>query len=114
VKVYTGPQIDTLDTIDKNEKSVLNEEVKQLITFGEKETYVGLINQDMVNIFYAAATDLNTSGWKLLKKAKLESIANDKNIRYEGYCGPKIEKLESLTNEEIQVLIEAKKKYLLV
>ncbi len=114
VKVYTGPKIDTLDTIDKNEKSVLNEEVKQLITFGEKETYDGLINQDMVNIFYAAATDLNTSGWKLLKKAKLESIANDKNIRYEGYCGPKIEKLESLTNEEIQVLIEAKKKYLLV
>ncbi len=114
VKVYTGPKVEAMKDLDTNEKSVLQEEIAQLIAFGEKETYEGLINQDMVNIFYAAATNLNTSGWSLLKKAKIESIANDKTIRYEGYCGPKIEKLESLTNEEIQVLIEAKKKYLLV
>lgn len=114
VKVYSGPKIDEIVSLNENEKSVLKEEVNQMIAFGEKETYEGVINQDMVNIFYAAASEINISGWSLLKKAKLDSIANNENIRYEAYCGPKIEKLESLSEEEIQVLMEAKNKYLLL
>ena len=114
VKVYSGPKIDEIVSLNENEKSVLKEEVNQMIAFGEKETYEGVINQDMVNIFYAAASEINISGWSLLKKAKLDSIANNENIRYEAYYGPKIEKLESLSEEEIQVLMEAKNKYLLL
>lgn len=114
VKVYTGPKVETIETINENERSVLKEEVAQLITFSEQETYEGLINQDMVNIFYAAATDLETSGWSLLKKARLDAIANDETVRYEAYCGPLLEKIESLTEAEIQALVAAKEKYLMV
>ena len=108
IKVYDGVKIGDIESLNDNEKTIIQDEIDKLIPFGDVEPYPGLLNQDLVNIFYKAAIELDVSGWILLKKAKMERIVA-KDLRFEPYCGPVLEKIESLTNAEIQVIDKAKR-----
>ena len=69
-------------------------------------TYPGMVNQDMINVFYRAATQLNQNGWTWIERAQLAYMAATRMDRYEPYRGERVEQLPNLVTEEKDALQE--------
>jgi hypothetical protein len=69
--------------------------------------YPGLINQDMINIFYRAASVFGENGWQWIAGEGLGYMAATRQMRYQPYKGPVIEDLSSLGEEQRQAMTTA-------
>ncbi len=65
--------------------------------------YPGLINQDMINIFYRVAAQFGENGWDWLVRLGLAKINESREMRFQGYSGPRVEKFPHITEEQRQV-----------
>ncbi len=63
-------------------------------------TYPGLVNQDIVNIFFRAATGSGETGQDWLVRSGLQLVGESRQMRYQMYRGPEFEALPGLTAEE--------------
>lgn len=67
-------------------------------------TYPGLVNQDLVNLFYRAAAIIGENGWYWIVRCGLRAIAESRDVRFESYRGPQVSELHSLTLEQRSAL----------
>lgn len=102
---YAGPTVEAMPGLESGEKItlavVLGFEVNQV--FGESP-YPGMVNQDMINLFYQAAAASGQNGWKWIERAKLTYMALNRTVRYQPYVGPKIGDLPGLDADEVAAL----------
>jgi hypothetical protein len=61
-------------------------------------------NQDVINLFYKAASDLGENGWHWIVRCGLGAIAESRDVRFESYRGPEVSELPSLTIEQRSAL----------
>jgi lysozyme len=103
--LYTGPRIETIDSLNPNEQAAVAEALGVARDAGVFDTpYPGLLNQDMINVFYAAARVQSESGWDWILRCGLEYMARDQATRYAPYQGPLIEELPVLDESEKTLL----------
>ena len=69
-------------------------------------TYPGLVNQDMINLFYKAASITGENGLHWIVRCGLGHIAVSRGSRFESYHGPVVDALPSLTMEQRTALSE--------
>lgn len=110
---YTGPTVDAIKGLSDEDRSELNKylAVNGFISPGEGKTqtktskvhYPGLTNQDMIQVFYRAAT--SDTYWEWIVTAKLQGLAASQEARKEIYAGPKIEDLPGLSASQKQALL---------
>jgi len=89
---YPGPNSDPLPEEEENDNA---------------EPYPGLVNQDMINLFYQVASKFSEDGWGWLLRSNLAYIASSRDLRYRPYIGPKIEDISEFNNDEKQALLSA-------
>jgi GH25 family lysozyme M1 (1,4-beta-N-acetylmuramidase) len=105
---YSGPKVEDLSTLNDAEKNSLRLALRLDDPVLKREvTYPGLVNQDMVNLFYRTAKRFNQSGWIWLQKAKLEGIVESREIRYQPYRGPLVGEFIGLSESEKSALQRA-------
>lgn len=105
---YTGPQVGVWPGLATDEHALMNEWLGQASSGpAVGETYPGLINQDMINVFYRAASQLGTSGWALLARASQTGLAASPATRNAAYAGPAIADLAGLSLAEKEALAGA-------
>ena len=99
--IYRGPPIMDLEGIDESQKQA----VARALGLDAPEdddfaiTYPGMVNQDVINVFYRAATQLNQNGWTWIQRAQLEYMAATRMDRYEPYRGARFEQLPNLEGD---------------
>lgn len=67
-------------------------------------TYPGLVNQDVINLFYKAASLLGENGWQWLVQVGLAAIGESRVARFLEYVGPDLTDLSGLTPDQKSVL----------
>lgn len=102
---YIGPAVETWEGLTAEESNLLRGWMGQ----PEKPSisdahYPGLINQDMINIFYQAASLAGTTGWGLLGKAGLTGLANSPASRNSPYTGAAVGEISGLSASERAIL----------
>lgn len=98
---FTGPAVEDMAGIGVGEKItlavVLGLEANQLL--GES-TYPGMVNQDMINLFYRAAAEFNEDGWLWVERAGLAYMSINRIVRYYPYIGPSAANMIGLNPNE--------------
>ncbi|KAA3648317.1 MAG: hypothetical protein DWQ07_04810 [Chloroflexi bacterium] len=100
--IYQGPLIAEMAGLDEDQKEAVARALG-LDAPGDDDiiiTYPGMVNQDMINVFYRAATQFNQNGWTWIERAQLEYMAATRMDRYEPYRGERVEQLPNLETEE--------------
>lgn len=100
---YAGPKLQAWKGVSPSEQAML---AAWLNISGMDAPYPGLLNQDVINLFYRAAAKLGVSGWGLLVKADLHSLASSPEMRNRVYVGNRIEDLSNLNAVERQALLQ--------
>jgi hypothetical protein len=67
-------------------------------------TYPGLVNQDIINLFYKAAALLGENGWQWLIKTGLKFIADTRAARFLDYVGPDLTEITGLSADQKAVI----------
>lgn len=67
-------------------------------------TYPGLVNQDIINIFFRAAAANGGAGQDWLVRSGLQIVGESRQVRYQMYRGPVFEALPGLSAEEREAL----------
>ncbi|MBI3158517.1 MAG: hypothetical protein HYZ26_02825 [Chloroflexi bacterium] len=103
---YRGPLLMELRNISDSDRSALAGYLN--IEYGpttQEGPYPGLLNQEMINVFYRAAQMLNASGWGLLAQAGLAHLAASPEIRNALYAGPAVNDLPGLDSTEKAMIL---------
>ena len=66
-----------------------------------KEALEGKTNQDMINILYKAAKELEMAEWDLIKKVELTKLTDD---RVAAYTGPAVVDFPGISDEQKDVI----------
>jgi hypothetical protein len=111
---YSGSPAEEISGLSDAQRLVLLEEILTLWGQTQAETYSGMKNQDVINLFYAAAGTLNENGWDWVQQAKMDYLAIPSIMRTLPYRGPKFETLTGLSEEKIQTLVQALQQVLAV
>jgi GH25 family lysozyme M1 (1,4-beta-N-acetylmuramidase) len=123
--VYTGPLVEDMPGLAPDEResiaglmgvdlgnlvvdSVLNETSESPVKEEPIETpappsgptYPGLVNQDMINLFYKVAAVSGENGWHWVVRCGLGDIGASRETRFESYQGPEVTALASLSSEQ--------------
>ncbi|MDH5607404.1 MAG: GH25 family lysozyme, partial [Anaerolineae bacterium] len=99
--VYTGPKIEKMTGLSELEKTRITQVMGINTSFsGGEYPYRGLVNQDMINVFYKAASHVGESGWSWIEQEGLEYIGQSRVIRYELYKGPSLENMTTLNVQQ--------------
>jgi hypothetical protein len=99
--LYDGPPVGEMDALNDQQKVILSEVLGfPLDEDSSPATYPGMVNQDMINLFYRAAGKMNQLGWTWIHRAGLQDIAASREARYRLYRGPRIADLPNLTTIE--------------
>ncbi len=101
LRPYDGPAVAELD-LEEDEQKKLSELLETYV--GKNSSVYRITHQDLINAFYYAATLEDTGGWKLITKAGLTYLTNDRDALYEG---PVIENLPGLTQAQKEAVIAA-------
>lgn len=107
-KPYTGPKIEDLPNLTKEEKAAILAAKKAEDGEGGpgRGTYPGMNNQEMINLIFAAAAPFTDDPWTdWIVHAELESLAIPTENRRKPYTGPKVEDLPNLTESEKAVIL---------
>ena len=67
-------------------------------------TYPGLVNQDLINLFYRVAALFGENGWHWIVKCGLAAIGASRKTRFEDYKGPYIKSIPGLTKDQKDLL----------
>jgi len=67
-------------------------------------TYPGLVNQDLINLFYRVAALFGENGWQWIVKCGLAAIGASRKTRFEDYKGPYIKSIPGLTEDQKELL----------
>lgn len=67
-------------------------------------TYPGLVNQDLINLFYKVASFFGENGWHWIVRAGLAAIGATRKTRFEDYRGPQIKSIPGLTQDQLELL----------
>ncbi len=67
-------------------------------------TYPGLVNQDLINLFYRVASLFGENGWQWIVKCGLAAIGASRKTRFEDYKGPYIKSIPGLTEDQKDLL----------
>ena len=93
------------DEAPEDEEEILDDEEEEVSEEKPSEiTYPGLVNQDIINLFYKAAALIGKNGWDWLVKTGLEYLNESRSIRFDFYKGPLLEDLLDLDEEETKAL----------
>ena len=103
---YTGPEVGEMSGINEAQRALIYEEILKAIGQELEETYPGLSNQDIINLFYQAAARSGENGWTWIEDAGLVGLAATREMRMKPYHGPKIEDLAGLSESQKEVLQE--------
>jgi hypothetical protein len=105
---YTGPVVEKMGGLTTQQRGLLREYLasEQENASGEAP-YPGLVNQDMINIFYRAAAQFGENGWNWITGEGLGYIAATQQMRYQSYMGPAIEDLSTLGEDQRQAMLAA-------
>ena len=76
-----------------------------------KPTYMGLVNQDIIDLFYEAASVFNENGWDWIVRTGLGYMAENRRIRFQMYAGPKISQISGLSKQQKELLVEKFDRY---
>lgn len=68
-------------------------------------TYPGLVNQDVINLFYKAAAQLGDNGWHWLVRVGLGAIGENRIVRFLEYVGPDLTEIPGLSTDQKAVLL---------
>lgn len=63
-------------------------------------TYPGLVNQDLINLFYKVASFFGENGWHWIVRCGLAAIGATRKTRFEDYRGPQIKSIPGLTQDQ--------------
>lgn len=67
-------------------------------------TYPGLVNQDLINLFYKVAALFGENGWHWIVRCGLGAIGASRKTRFEDYRGPYIKSIPGLTKDQVDLL----------
>lgn len=106
-EIYEGPEIEDLPNTNYRTQKLLADYLGvDLLVYSGPETpvvpYPGLLNQDMINIFYNAAALTNELGWDWIEQAGMEYLTND---RYSEYIGFKVEVMPNLSDAQKNAML---------
>jgi hypothetical protein len=105
---YTGPAVPQLAGLDADLREKLLAEVNHLLGMVSVETpYPGLVNQDIINLFYTAASAFGENGWHWIARVGLTSLAATREARYQPYSGPEFQYLAGLNDDQKDSLLQA-------
>ncbi|MDH5506301.1 MAG: GH25 family lysozyme [Anaerolineae bacterium] len=96
---YAGPALADLAGLSAAEAAAVEAALGLTGSTGSAP-YPGLLNQDMINLFYQAAAEYLQSGWSWITRTGMEWMAETREVRYQVYSGPLIEDIEMLNAEE--------------
>jgi GH25 family lysozyme M1 (1,4-beta-N-acetylmuramidase) len=102
---YSGPAIEEMSGLSMAQRLILLEDMLSIWGSLQEETYPGLTNQNVINLFYKAAAAFNQSGWDWIKLLDMEYLATPNEMRSLPYRGPKFEEMTGLRPEQIQALL---------
>jgi lysozyme len=108
--LYTGPGVDDLP-LNRAEKNALRSALGLPLVAEPPPpppptpTYPGRTNQDMINLFYRAASPFTQDPWEWVVQAGLESMAVPSSNRQKPYTGPRFEDLSNLTQSQKNALL---------
>lgn len=103
---YMGAKVEDLQGLSEVQRSLLLEEIMEAVGKEVEETYPGLFNQDVINMFYQAAARYGENGWTWIETAGLTGLAATRSIREKPYRGQKFEDLTGLSDTQKQALLE--------
>lgn len=63
-------------------------------------TYPGLVNQDVINLFYKAAALFGENGWHWVARAGLGAIGESRLVRFLDYIGPDLTEISGLNADQ--------------
>lgn len=99
--IYSGPRLEDLPNISTNIKLLLAIKLElDEDDYSFEETYPGLVNQDLINIFFGAASQVGENGWNWVETAGLQYMADSRAVRFLAYLGPKIEDMPNLIDSQ--------------
>lgn len=102
---YSGLPITDIDSLNRNEQArVLEALGDDLSGLQMALPYPGLLNQDIINLFYRSASKNGEDGWLWAIQVGLEYIAETRLMRYEPYRGPYFEDFMGLNIEQLSLL----------
>jgi len=73
-----------------------------------KEALEGKTHQDMINILYKAAKELEMAEWTLIQKVELTHLTDDRDAIYDG---PVVMDLPGITDEQKDVIEKVLEEY---
>ncbi|NIW49416.1 MAG: hypothetical protein GWN30_33015 [Gammaproteobacteria bacterium] len=97
VRVDESEDVEEPLEIDTEEPTRINQPVKD-------PTYPGLVNQDLINLFYRVASFFGENGWHWIVRCGLAAIGASRKTRFEDYRGPNIKSIPGLTPDQIALL----------
>jgi hypothetical protein len=68
-------------------------------------TYPGLVNQDIINLFFKVAAWFKENGWQWLMDSGLGVIGKGREMRFKEYTGPEFALIESLSEDKRAALV---------
>jgi hypothetical protein len=86
---------DLPDLVDHEKDVLLAESNADTQELADQPTYSGITNQDMINFFYAASSEIQS--WQWIVDAQHEHMADPEQNRTKPYTGPKVENLPNLS-----------------
>lgn len=102
---YTGPLVEELNRLQETQRVALFDSLGLSQPEGGGDVpYGGMVNQDMINIFYRAAAQFGENGWQWILRAGLENIADSREVRYQPYRGPLAQNILNLRESERETL----------
>ena len=112
------PLVDPVEVVAENPKVDVEtedveaaEEVEETEDVETSPTYFGLLNQDIVDLFYQAAAFFDESGLDWLVEVGLAYLSKDRQTRFKMYQGPTIEQIKGLTEEQQEQLAQVLGQY---
>jgi hypothetical protein len=77
----------------------------------QHETYPGLTNQDVINLFFHAASSLGQHGWDWIEQVDMEYLATPDLMRSLPYRGPELALISGLNTEQIQAMAQVQPQF---
>ena len=72
---------------------------------------MGLVNQDIIDLFYEVASVFNENGWDWIVRTGLGYITENRRIRFQMYDGPRISLISGLSEAQKKLLEEKFDRY---
>ena len=104
---YAGPLIAEINSLNGNEQARIREALDDDLPGLQMDLpYPGLLNQDIINLFYRGASKNGEDGWVWVSRVGLEYMTETRLLRYEPYRGPFFEDFSGLNIEQLTLLQE--------